>query len=322
MLNHLTLKSPPLRILIYGPKHLWSLVTRGKFLGSLRLMVEISGKCTLQCPLCYQRKRYAGLELSAKQWEEKIVKVLKKKPEVLGVVWLGGEPMLRFNLVKKLSRYFFYNVICTNATIPLKKIRNTIYWVSIDGTKEYYEKQRGLNYEKVKKNIQDSPVDNLTLICLLSKLNKGCVKQFVTEWASVPTVGKIIFSFYTPNFDDLANNLWLSDKEKAEIIKEISLLARKYPQYLSETTRMLEAYRRRDRKSPSVVCHNSSHLFLDSTGKPVYHKHSQKKVMCGCPDADCSKCGTNYFIKVNYARQHKLGTLKQYFFSKISSVIK
>lgn len=321
MLANLTLKSPFIRLLVFGPKHLWSLIRTGKFYGSLRLMVEITGICTLKCPLCYQRKRYDNRELTDSEWEIKIKNILRKKPEILGVVWLGGEPMLRFELVKKLSKYFFYNVICTNGTLPLKKIKNTVYWVSVDGTKEFYEKQRGQNYEKVKKNVELSPKNNLTIICLLSKINYSCIKQFVTEWTALPTVGKIIFSFYTPNFKDLSNNFWLNEDEKTLIIKEVGCLAIKYPEQLGETARMLRAYQERDRQNMSSVCHSSQHLFLSSSGDPVYHKHAKEKVMCGCPEADCNKCGTNYFIKVNYAKQKSVGIIRQYLLSRISSKI-
>lgn len=305
------LNNPVARFLIYGPLHGLNLLLRGRFRGPIRLMVEIANDCNLYCKTCYWRKRKNKKALTDKQWEDKIGKILKKHPSVMGAAWLGGEPMLRFGLIKKLSRKFLYNIIITNGTKPLIKAKNISYWVSVDGTKEYFEKQRGPVYEKVKSNILNSKVSDIALKCVISRINQGCMEDFVAEWSKVPNVTKILFSFYTPSIEDKNDDLYLTFKEKLKLLRRLKRVEEKYPKLVGESVKMLRSFVIEKSKNPKKKCRESFHLFYNPEGKKILHTVN-KNVSCGFPGGDCSRCGNFSAMKGNFAFKERAGTLRYY----------
>lgn len=295
-------------------KHSLSNLFRGRFNGPLNLVIELTNQCNLDCASCYWKRRKLTKTLDYKEWREAIIKIKKKHPSVLIAVWAGGEPMIRTKLIKNLSQNFISNVIMTNGTLPLVPIRNTQYWVSVDGTKEYYERQKGSMYDQVEKNIKLMDDNSVVVTCVLSKINKNCIKEFVEHWVKVKSVRKIVFAFFTPGVDDPNRNLLLSKEEKNVLAKEIIKLAKIYPSYLEETAKFLKVFLDTSPKKFAKYCHESSMvLVLDSLGREVYHHIDGKnKISCGCPDTDCNECGTHFAMKNNYIRQHRIGNLILY----------
>lgn len=295
-------------------KHSLSTLFLGKFNGPLNLVIEITNQCNLDCVSCYWKRRKLPKKLSSRAWEIKIQRILKQHPGIMIAVWAGGEPMLRFNLIKKLSKNFVSNVIMTNGSLPLRPIRNTQYWVSVDGTKEYYEKQKGPLYNLVEKNIKGARNKSLVITCVLSKINENCIKEYVEYWVKVKTVKKIVFAFFTPGIHDVNRFLSLTRKEKNKLAREIVELAKVYPNYLEETAKFLRLFLKTEPKKFIKYCHSSSMLLvLDSLGKEVFHHTKGKqKISCGCPDTNCEECGTHFAMKNNYVRQHRIGNLLLY----------
>lgn len=295
-------------------KHSLSNLFRGRFNGPLNLVIELTNQCNLNCASCYWKRRKLARTLGYKEWRKVIFKIKRKYPSILIAVWAGGEPMTRPKLIKKLSENFISNVIMTNGTFPLVPIRNTQYWVSVDGTKEYYEQQKGPLYDQVEKNIKKMEDKSVVITCVLSKINKNCIKDFVELWVKVKSVRKIVFAFFTPGVDDPNRNLLLSKKESSTLAEEIISLAKIYPSHLEEAAKFLKVFLNTDQKKFSRYCHESSMvLVLDSLGKEVYHHIDGKnKISCGCPDTDCNECGTHFAMKNNYIRQHRIGNLILY----------
>jgi hypothetical protein len=57
------------------------------------------------------------------------------------------------NAVEEGMKLFPYNMVVTNGSLELPRWRNCVFNISVDGTKEPYEKIRGTgNYDEVKKN--------------------------------------------------------------------------------------------------------------------------------------------------------------------------
>ena len=295
----------------WGPRHLKNILFYGYSGKPIRIMVEISGKCNLQCPLCYWRKRKDHKELTDEQWVARIKSIIKRNPNILGAAWLGGEPMLRFNLIKKLSKYFLHNVIISNGTLPLKKLKKTSYWISVDGTKEYFEKQRGPVYEAIKRNIERAET-RVTIKCVISGINKSCLEDFVKEWSVVKNVGKIMFSFYTPEQGNLDDKNWVNQKEREIIIKKLAKLSLRYPALLKKSVEMLKIFSAPTVGSIPKACKRNPQLYIDSRGKEISNFIKDKHV-CGYPSADCDRCGNYSAMKATYNYHNRYKAIKNFF---------
>jgi len=132
------------------------------------LILSITSNCNLKCAGCYaaatgtlcnQRSRKT---LDAEQW----MKIIQEAKElgVFAFIIAGGEPFLLPNLLKICEEFkdrLF--LIFTNGTIlesqdieKLKRLRNTIIMVSIEGDQDLTDKRRGLGvYEKAINTINE-----------------------------------------------------------------------------------------------------------------------------------------------------------------------
>jgi len=311
------INNPTVRLLIYSPIHITSLLLKGHFWGPLSLVTEITSKCNLDCPLCYWKERSKKKELTDKEWIKKVDKIITEHPGLSRAVWAGGEPMLRLNLLKKLSRNFLHNTIVTNGTIPLRKIRNTEYRVSIDGTKEYFEKQRGSGYDKIKSNIIGSDAGKIVINCLISRINESCLEDFVAEWTKIRKVKEIKFSFYTPNINDPSSHVWLGYKERDAVIERLENLAKEYPDHLKESVEVLKAFLSPNIRNLVKRCHKNPPIFLDSSGNKLLNQLTKKKVRCNHPNARCEKCGHPCSMKASHLYNNRFAILKKLFTSRI-----
>ena len=146
------------------------------------LGIEVTKKCNLRCKHCYRRD-FTGKDLSIKEWT-KIFKKLKSQGYIQAG-WVGGEPLLRQDLIKEGKKYFPINAVITNGTIPLPKWTDTLFGVSVDGTPEIYKEIRGEfikdQYKLVENNILNGIENgnNVLVLMTIHKINQHCLEEFV-----------------------------------------------------------------------------------------------------------------------------------------------
>ena len=115
--------------------------------------------------------------------------------------WVGGEPLLRRELVERGRKFFRANRVVTNGTLPLPDWKGVEFHVSIDGTRRMHDSIRGDGcYEKIKKNLSSAncPDIDVAIACCLNRANEGCIEDLIEEWRDVPHVKHILFDFFTP----------------------------------------------------------------------------------------------------------------------------
>ncbi len=177
---------------------------------------DIINVCNLKCVHCYwwtNRQPTAG-ELTPEQWRT-VIRHSYKKMKIANVTVVGGEPMLRKDVVQVFSEEMKNRMsVVTNGTHPMIHI-NGLYFVSVDGTEETHNRIRGPNtYAKMKKNVKDfvgtgGRVDaNMTL----NTMNYKTVIDVLREWDDI--VGRISIQFHTPFIDN--DPLWLPFGEERD----------------------------------------------------------------------------------------------------------
>jgi len=199
------------------------------------LILSITSSCNLKCvgcyaaatgTLCYQRSRKT---LDIEQW----MKIIQEAKElgVFAFIIAGGEPFLMPNLLKMCEEFkdrLF--LIFTNGTIlesqdieKLKRLRNTIIMVSIEGDQDLTDKRRGLGvYEKI---IQ--AINELDSKGVISGISVTINRKNVNFWMDSKNIDDLIskgirlafFLEYIPVDNDI--ELMLTPEESKEFREKV-----------------------------------------------------------------------------------------------------
>jgi sulfatase maturation enzyme AslB (radical SAM superfamily) len=127
---------------------------------------------------------------------------LRDRHGVRFMMWMGGEPMLRWRTVEKGLALFPRNIITTNGTVPLKDFGpELLYVISLDGPREVNDAVRGAGvFDRVMKNIAAIPEgfrSTPMVQCVLHRANQDHVEELVRELRPSKIPG-MTFSFYVP----------------------------------------------------------------------------------------------------------------------------
>lgn len=224
------------RLLPHVP-HIISTLKRGK---RLSLSFDISDFCNLKCPYCYWWESRKGEELPL----HKIVNLAKlyRRQGVVHATWVGGEPMLRPDVLAAVTPIFPINWIVTNGTDMGKvkkpgfdpfKLPNTSIIVSLDGVGEAHDRSRGRPglYSEIRKRYWDKPILTTTT---LHQGNKTEPAQLLAEWSKSQIRG-MTFEFATP-IGRPPNQEWdLFGSDRDRIIDELIALKKTYGRFMSNS---------------------------------------------------------------------------------------
>ena len=185
--------------------------------------IDITNKCNLRCKHCYFFAAEPAKESSDAEWIERFDRLTADGYKLWSCTWVGGEPLFRKELIRKLMHHSKINFVVTNGSIPLPDWQDVHFHISVDGTKELHDKTRGEgSYNKLKANIMSAAGRGLkiTLACCITNLNKGCLDELIEEWYPVGHVCKFLFDFFTP-IKGVDDSLWVPFKERDEILNKL-----------------------------------------------------------------------------------------------------
>lgn len=247
------------------------------------ISIDVTNKCNLKCKHCYFIENNYVQELSKEKIIQKVRELKKEYPSIIHASWVGGEPLLRKDVVEEGMSLFSFNMIVTNGTIELPSWENCVFNISIDGTKEYHENIRGKDtYDIIKKNIRKSN-NRINLACVLNKENYRCIKDLLKEWKDTK-VGGIVFDFYTP-IKTKKEDLWIDWKKRDKIIEDLLELKKKYKGFILNTKLLLNSMRSKNSQKVTSNC-------LLPNGAISLDPMGNRKLPCILgKDADCSRCG-------------------------------
>ncbi|MEW6358611.1 MAG: radical SAM protein [Planctomycetota bacterium] len=245
--------------------------------------IDITCRCNLHCKHCYFMEQGYDSELSEEQWFQKFDEWRRNGFPFYQCSWVGGEPLLRKDLVAKGMKYFKSNVIATNGTIPLPDWPDVNFYVSVDGTAEYYRQMRGRDfYERIKKNA-DRPDLKVVASMVVAKNNYHCIPDLLAEWSRTAVKG-IMFQFYTP-IRGHTDDLWPGFELRDRILDDLLRYKKIYGDFI-DLPESLFRLMKSDRCKPITAnCLYRTQAFCyDPMGRV------KRPCMMG-PKADCSRCG-------------------------------
>lgn len=255
--------------------------------------IDATERCNLRCRHCYfyspaYDHETAGAA-SLEQWRARFDGLRARGFPFYGVTWVGGEPLLRPDLVALGMEYFRFNKVVTNGTIALPDWPRVSFVVSVDGTEAAHDLQRGARtYAKIKRNVRAAGERglNVALHCCLTSLNIDAIEPLVAEWRAEPVRG-IVFDFYTP-VEGLDDALWPGWERREGAIDRLLALKRRHGDFIRVPRAVLRAMRRAamDRYvgSPRTCAFARRAFAWDPRGE------RRRPCMLG-EKADCARCG-------------------------------
>src|SRR4029079_6027931 len=196
----------------------------------------------------WKTRRNETDELTANDWKS-IINQTFKKHHVHVVTLVGGEPMLRQDIIKVFCDEMPRRVcVVTNGTYPLTRFDNLyFYWISLDGTEKVHDSIRGQGaYAKTRDTILEyisgpprkgKPAwKDIWITMTINSLNYQTVTNLAEEWKG--KINKIGFQFHTPFMKN--DPLWLPFGEtRDKVVDGIINIKKKYPDYVVNTEKQI-----------------------------------------------------------------------------------
>mgnify|MGYP006303530541 CR=1 FL=1 len=256
-------------------------------------MVNITNKCTLRCRHCFVFRD--GNPASAKDemdTETMLAELadLQKKHGIHTMLWMGGEPLLRPDVLEKGITLFARNHITTNGTLDLIDFPDCIYVVSLDGPPEYNDAIRGKGtYEKVMRTIEKVPENfgsQVMCQCVVTKANETMLEELVARLRPTRFEG-LTFSFYVPPANDTSELTWGTTARRDRAVQEVLRLKKQYPDFIWNNERALELTLSENCQAVTTNCPSQQFVL------PLYLEGQEfvAPFCCYGNDVDCDLCG-------------------------------
>ena len=260
-------------------------------------MVNITNRCTLRCKHCFVfREGNPNIPKKNEMPAEIMIKEIKKYKRRYGIysmVWMGGEPLLRKDVLKLGVKVFPRNVVTTNGTLPLINLGPKTKWViSLDGPEEINDEMRGNGcFKKVIKNLNSLPDDftgHLQCQCVVTKKNEHVFEELIDIIIRETPIRGFLFSFYVPRKNDTSEFAWKSLKERDFAVKKAHAMKKKYPNFILNKELAFELLLSQNALAITNNCPMKKYLL------PLYLGDEGFEIpfCCHGNDVDCDLCGS------------------------------
>ncbi len=256
-------------------------------------MVNITNRCTLRCKHCFIYRKGNPNDPHDEMDSLSMISELSKIQKQHGIesmLWMGGEPLLRPDVLREGVKLFERNTITTNGTIDLMDLPRCTYVISVDGPPELNDAIRGNGtFKKVMKTLSRIPEDfgpTVMCQCVVTKVNEESLEGLVERLRPTRAEG-LTFSFYVPPQNDESELTWGSLERRDRAVYEVFRLKEKYRGFIWNNRRSLELTLSQNAKQVTDNC-PSRRLVL-----PLYLEGDQFVIPFCCygNDVDCDLCG-------------------------------
>ena len=262
--------------------------------------IDVSKECNLRCAHCYffegqdgEAPAFVGKsELTVEEWVTKLESMRRTRSRLefpfFQCTWVGGEPLIRKDLIDAGRRFFRYNTVVTNGTIALPPWPDVNFYISIDGDEQTHERirrKKGI-YRRAMRHVAERPELRITIAYCITRENAHCLEQAVIDWSRAGAT-HMTFDFYTPIGDmcDRDDGLFLSLHERDRVLDQLLALRRIYGDFFVLPERVFRLMKSDRCKAVTDSCLFAARAF--AFGPDGVQK---EKCMMG-PKADCDRCG-------------------------------
>ena len=256
-------------------------------------IVNITNKYNMRCRHCFVYRDGNPNSNRKEMGSADMVKRLSELRDAHGIntmLWMGGEPLLRPDVLKEGTKLFAKNHVTTNGTFDLIDLPNCIYVVSVDGPQAINDAIRGRgSFEKVMKTLSRVPEDFAPTVmcqCVVTRVNEDSLEELVDLLKGTRAEG-MTFSFYSPSKNDRSDLTWGTNERRDKVVQEVIRLKEKHKDFIWNNMRALELTLSKNSKKVTDDC-PSKKLVL-----PLYLEGDRfvETFCCYGNDVDCDLCG-------------------------------
>ncbi len=256
-------------------------------------MVNITNRCNLRCRHCFifrdENPNSPRQEMDTASMVRKLEEV-QKRHGIHTMLWMGGEPLLRPDVLREGTKLFARNNVTTNGTLDLIDLPRCIYVISIDGPPRVNDSIRGKgSFEKVMKTLGNVPEGfgpTVMSQCVVTRNNEDCLEELVGLLRPTRIQG-LTFSFYVPSRNDDSDLTWGSLERRDRAVREAMRLKDEYPDFIWNNRRSLEMTLSENAKAVTDNCPSKTFVL------PLYLERDEfvSPFCCYGNDVDCDLCG-------------------------------
>jgi MoaA/NifB/PqqE/SkfB family radical SAM enzyme len=279
--------------------------------------VDVTNQCNLRCDHCYFFEQDHAVQWSFEQWRELFEQMKDNGFRFYQCTWVGGEPLLRPEIIELGRQYFKYSTVTTNGSLPLPDWKDVSWYISVDGGRQNHERMRntpGL-YDTILHTIDQSQGLKITIAYCITRENCYEISAALDEWSWNPKVRSMVFSFFTP-VRGLDDSLWLGWEQKDRILDLLIEKKKLYGAFIVNTERALRLMKSDRARSVTDRCPFAEKSFaLGPAGI------TKEPCMLG-PKADCDRCGcvVPFYLKSLTDRRLVLNDLTSAFTTKVKTL--
>ncbi len=260
-------------------------------------MVNVTNRCTLKCRTCFvfrdgNPNEHPG-RLTDEMDKETMLDTLARlrdKHRIRTMVWMGGEPLLRKDVLIEGVKLFEENTVVTNGTIDLIDLGKIVYVVSLDGPEQINDSVRGKScFKRVMRTLERVPEKfepTIQVQCVVNKENENHLEELLEAVIDTRADG-LVYSFYVPQRNDTSTLAWHSLEEREPAVRRVMDLKKRYPEFVWNTLASLELMLPANSKAVTDNCLSKQFLL------PLYLNGKEFEVPFCCVgnDVDCDLCG-------------------------------
>ena len=257
-------------------------------------LVNVTNRCTLRCRHCFVFRKTSpnrkAAELDAPAFLSKLLEK-KRRHGFKSMLWMGGEPLLRPDILIEGVKHFDANNITTNGSLDLIDLENTMYVVSVDGPPKVNDAVRGKgSFERAMKTLARVPGDfgpKIMVQCVVTKKTQYRLEPLVEYLRPLPVEG-LAFTFYVPTKNDISELAWSDLKSRDPAVREIMRIKEKHRDVVRNHGRSLEL----------MLSHHAKRITDDcsllKTTLPLYLDNNDlvTPFCCYGNNVECDLCGS------------------------------
>jgi MoaA/NifB/PqqE/SkfB family radical SAM enzyme len=260
-------------------------------------LVNVTNVCNLECAHCFvfrdDNPNSARDKMDDRTMLHQLA-VLRDKHQIRSMLFMGGEPMIRKELVFEAMKLFEDCSIATNGTYGIPSVPGHVVTVSLDGPEALNDAIRGDGvFQKVRDAIYTrDPFDRTSVILqmAITRQNAPGIETFIEEVKRWPIEG-VAFTFYVPRKDDDSAMVWTDLTERDPVIDRVIALKEAYPGLIKSNTGALSLM-----KSDVALKYTGENgeFCLMRDVLPLYMGDGgsfERTFCCYGNDVDCSRCG-------------------------------
>ncbi|MBI5115254.1 radical SAM protein [Candidatus Poribacteria bacterium] len=279
-------------------------------------MVNITNRCTLQCRHCFvyrdgnpsQRPKQSADEMDTPTML-RTLQQLRDKHQIHSMVWMGGEPLLRKDVLTEGVKLFPANTIVTNGTIDLLDLGDCVYVVSLDGPEKVNDRVRGEgSFKRVLGTLSRLPAGFAPTVqaqCAVTRENEDYLNELLET--IIDKVDGITFTFYIPRRNDTSTLGWRSLEEREPAVRRVMELKNRFPDFVWNSLESLELMLPANSKEVTDNCLPKKFLL------PLYlnGKEFETPFCCAGNDVNCDLCGM--WGVFHFAAKTRTGSASRHF---------